>query len=568
MKTNEPPKQQVTQLTPTKPPIIRDILLKENYVTEEDLKKADEYAKKNNSSVVDYLKSQGLLTRELLGQALAESYGLQFADLSFRPPTPEQIAKIPEQIAIQYRVVFFSDSETRVILASDNPHQSGMHEVLKSFFPKKELLMAYALPEDIDQTLLKYKKPLETRFNDIIAKGSKVASEIIDEIFKDALSLRASDIHFEPEEKDVMIRFRIDGVLKIAGRIPKNLYENILNRIKVLSHLRTDDHFSAQDGAIRYENNNISVDMRVSVLPTFDGEKVVIRLLSAYVKSFTFADLGLSAENQTILEENARKPFGMILVTGPTGSGKTTTLYGLIKMLNNPEVNITTIEDPVEYRISGINQIQVNTQTNLTFAKGLRSIVRQDPNIILVGEIRDKETAEIAVNAALTGHLLLSTFHANDASTAVPRLLEIGLEPFLLVSTLELIIAQRLVRKICEVCRYSVTANTDKVKQIYPQVSSYLSSKTMTLYMGKGCKVCGNSGYKGRNALFEFIAISGEMEELMLKNPSAQQIWELAQKQGSVSLFEDGIEKVKNGLTTFDELLRVATPPALYGKKD
>jgi type II secretory ATPase GspE/PulE/Tfp pilus assembly ATPase PilB-like protein len=239
----------------------------------------------------------------------------------------------------------------------------------------------------------------------------------------------------------------------------------------------------------------------------------------------------------------------MILVTGPTGSGKTTTLYAVLKVLNQPGVNITTIEDPVEYKILGTNQIQVNPQTNLTFAKGLRSIVRQDPDIILVGEIRDLETAEIAVNAALTGHLLLSTFHANDAATSIPRLLDMGVEPFLLASTLELILAQRLVRKICENCRTS-----------YPHSSSYFPEKTVTLYKGKGCKNCSNTGFKGRTAIFEFIEINDAMEDLILKHPSSREIWELAQKNGAQSLFADGLEKVKSGLTTLEELLRVARP--------
>jgi type II secretory ATPase GspE/PulE/Tfp pilus assembly ATPase PilB-like protein len=232
------------------------------------------------------------------------------------------------------------------------------------------------------------------------------------------LAFKASDIHFEPQEKEVVVRFRVDGLLHEAGRFTKEVYENILNRIKVQAHLRIDDHFSAQDGAIRFAKEQGVVDMRVSVIPTLDGEKITIRLLAEYVKGFTFADLGVSEKDQAVFLSAAKKPFGMILVTGPTGSGKTTTLYALLKMLNNPAVNITTIEDPVEYKILGVNSIQVNPQTNLTFAKGLRSIVRQDPDIILVGEIRDLETAEIAVNAALTGHLLFSTFHANDAATA------------------------------------------------------------------------------------------------------------------------------------------------------
>ena len=384
-----------------------------------------------------------------------------------------------------------------------------------------------------------------------MASQTRVAPEIIDEIVADALAFKASDIHFEPQEKEVVVRFRVDGVLHEAGRFAKEVYENILNRIKVQAHMRIDEHFSAQDGAIRFVKEKGTVDMRVSVIPTLDGEKVAIRLLAEYVKGFTFADLGVSEKDQAAFLRAAKKPFGMILVTGPTGSGKTTTLYALLKMLNDPTVNITTIEDPVEYKILGVNSIQVNPQTNLTFAKGLRSIVRQDPDIVLVGEIRDLETAEIAVNAALTGRLLFSTFHANDAATSIPRLLDMGVEPFLMASTLELVIAQRLVRKICDQCRVSFTSND---KRFFPKTSS-------TLYQGKGCKNCGNTGYKGRTAIFEFIEIDDALEDLILKHPSSKEIWELAQKNGAHSLFEDGLEKVKNGITTIDELLRVAQPP-------
>ena len=274
-------------------------------------------------------------------------------------------------------------------------------------------------------------------------------------------------------------------------------------------------------------------------------------------------DLGLHVslqKDQELFLKAAKKPFGMILVTGPTGSGKSTTLYALIKTLNHQSVNITTIEDPVEYKVTGINQIQVNTQTDLTFAKGLRSIVRQDPDIVLVGEIRDLETAEIAVNAALTGHLLFSTFHANDAATAIPRLLDMGVEPFMMASSLELVIAQRLVRKICTQCRISFTTTPSELEKMLLGAKRFFPD-ALSLYKGKGCNNCGNTGYKGRTAIFEFIQVQGEMQELVLKSPSTSEITDLARKGGFHSLFEDGLDKVKNGITTIEELLRVALPP-------
>jgi type II secretory ATPase GspE/PulE/Tfp pilus assembly ATPase PilB-like protein len=294
-----------------------------------------------------------------------------------------------------------------------------------------------------------------------------------------------------------------------------------------------------------------------------DGEKIVLRILNAYIQGYALSDLGLLEKEQKAIEDAAAKPFGMILVTGPTGSGKSTTLYALLKYLNNPEDNIMTIEDPVEYKIAGVNQIQVNTQTDLTFAKGLRSIVRQDPDVILVGEIRDDETANIAVNAALTGHLLMSTFHANDAATAIPRLLDMNIEPFLLASTLELVVAQRLVRKICDHCRVSTTVSQkDFQKRINGSTAKFFPSQKFTLYESKGCEACNHTGYKGRTGIFEFIRITPAMEELILEHPSSRDIWKLAKSEGAWSLFEDGVEKVKNGLTSLDELLRVAAPPS------
>ncbi len=429
---------------------LKQILLEGNYITEEDIENSEKHIKKNHGSFAEYLLAHDLLTKDLLGQAVAEKLKIAYADLNSYPPAREQILRIPENIAKKFRVIFFSENDGKITITTDKPSKKIL-EPLKKLFSNKKIKIAYSLTEDIDNSLMHYQKNLETRFAKIIKQQRRVAPEIIKEIFKDAIDFRTSDIHFEPQDKEVVIRFRIDGVLHEAGRIPKEYYENILNRIKVQSNLRIDEHFSTQDGAMRYSyEENKLIDMRISIALTLDGEKITIRLLSSYVQSFTLSDLEFSDKNQKLIEAASKKPFGMILVTGPTGSGKTTTLYAILKILNRPEVNITTIEDPAEYKIVGVNQIQVNSQTNLTFSKGLRSIVRQDPDIILVGEIRDEETAEISVNAVLTRHLLLSTFHSNDAATSIPRLLDMNVEPFLLSSTLEIIIAQRLVRKICE----------------------------------------------------------------------------------------------------------------------
>lgn len=541
---------------------IKDILLRENYVTQDDIKKAEEFENSKRGTVIEYLLSEDLITKDLLGQAMAETYKLSYADLNSLPPTREQVLKIPETIAKSHRIVIFREDEKEVILATDNPLRAGtFFQEVKKLFGKKEVKFSFSLTEDIENVFVHYRKALETRFSEIIRSNKRVAPEIINEIFEDALLYKASDIHFEPQESEIVIRFRVDGVLQEAGRISKEHYESMLNRIKVQAHMRLDEHFAAQDGSFRYVSKGRNIDMRVSVAPTLDGEKIAIRLLSEYISGYDLSDLGLSSSDQELMAESAKRPFGMIIVTGPTGSGKTTTLYAVLKLLNRPEVNITTVEDPVEYKIPGINQIQVNPQTNLTFAKGLRSIVRQDPDIILVGEIRDEETAEIGVNAALTGHLLLTTFHANDAATSIPRLLDMNIEPFLLASTLEVIIAQRLVRKICEACRYSVSFTQEELKEKYPKVAKYFPEKTVNLYKGKGCKLCGDSGYQGRTAIFEFIQMDKELRDLILLNPSAQEVQQLSREKGFHSMFDDGLEKVKNGITTIDEVLRVSLPP-------
>ncbi len=542
------------------------IILDGSYLEEKELLRAKQSAAAKKTSLFSFLTEKGVLTADLIGQAIAESFKLPYADLNSQKPSIEQVKKIPESGAKQLRLIVFSEDSDKVVITTDNPENIKILKKIEPLFPKKKIQLAYSLSEDIDNILTDtYRQTLATRFSKIISEQGRVAPEIITEIFNDATDFKASDIHFEPHEKEVIVRFRIDGVLREAGLIPKEYYENIINRLKVQANLRIDEHFSAQDGALHFISNNKPVDARLSIIPTLDGEKIVLRLLAEYMRGFGLSDLGLSPADQKNVEETAVKPFGMILVSGPTGSGKSTTLYSVLKSLNDSEVNITTIEDPVEMKIAGVNQIQVNPQTDLTFAKGLRSIVRQDPDIILVGEIRDQETAEIAVNAALTGHLLLSTFHANDAATSIPRLIEMGIEPFLLASTLELIIAQRLTRRICEKCRYSHDYTAAELEKKQPGSSRYFKGKKITIYQGQGCPVCAGTGYHGRLGVFELIKVNQAMRDLILKNPSTQQVFDLARRNGTRSMFEDGVDKVKSGQTTIEELFRVANPP--YEKK-
>lgn len=546
---------------------LKTALIKESYISDADSKRAQATAN-DTAGYIDFLIREGLLTKTLLGQALAELYGMPFADFEQRPISKQNLAKIPGAIAQQNRIAFVKGDEKSVTIATDSPKSINI-DILRQIFPNKTINFAYTLPEYITLALTGYESPLTTRFSQIITGGQRVAPEIVSEIIKDAATYRASDIHFEPHADRIIVRFRIDGELQQAGELPKPLYENILNRIKVESGMRIDEHFAPQDGAMQKQVGGSVVDLRVSLVPTVEGEKIVLRVLGSYVQSYTFADIGLSEAHSDSLSRHAAKPFGMILTVGPTGSGKTTTLYSLVKVLNRPNVNITSIEDPVEYKIAGVNQIQVREASNVTFARGLRAIVRQDPNIILVGEVRDSETAEIAVNAALTGHLLLSTFHANDAVTAIPRLIDMGIEPFLVASTLEVIIAQRLVRKVCSNCRASipVAQALRPLGQTGVTVAKYFTSSD-SVYIGKGCNVCNNTGYNGREALFEFLEITPEMQDLIIKRPSTREIETLARKQHNQPMFVDGVQKVKSGVTTIAEVVRVVAPPTNGHAKD
>lgn len=541
--------------------VLKSYLVKKGQLKPENLAKVEHAVATYNINLIDYLISQNIVSKEVVGQTIAEYYGMNYLDLQINPPNKDVIRMMPEDIGLQYRAVLFSADDQNVVIASDNPKNPDLIMKLQESFAGKRIGLAYSLPEDIDSVLVYYRKPLATRFNKIIQDQAHVAPEIIDEIIKDAIVFDVSDIHLEPQENVVVIRFRIDGVLREAGQVPKQYYEKILNRLKVQAQMRIDEHGSSQDGAIRYMVDEEPIDIRISIVPTLDGEKVALRLLAGYSRNLNFKNLGFSVQDLKTINYQMHRPFGMIVTTGPTGSGKTTTLYALLKLLNNPEINLTTIEDPVEYKIFGVNQIQVSSQSNLSFAEGLRTIVRQDPDIILVGEIRDEETAKLAVNAALTGHLLFSTFHANDAATAIPRFIDMGVEPFLLASTLNVVIAQRLVRLIHDGCRAQYTVSmSDLSKQLAEPEKYFGDQQQVTLTYGKGCDGCNHSGFKGRSAIYEIIGISPALKQLIMKNPSSDEIWNLAKQEGAKTLFEDGIEKVKSGRTTLEELMRVAEP--------
>ncbi len=398
----------------------------------------------------------------------------------------------------------------------------------------------------------------ESKFKTELEKGASLSIvNLVQSLIDLAYSLHVSDIHIDPELDAVRTRFRIDGVLQDASVLPKNIHAEVISRIKILAGLRTDEHQVAQDGRFHIQLTSGSADVRVSIAPTYYGENAVLRLLSDSAEEFTLESLGFSIPNQTKIINAIRKPYGMILATGPTGSGKTTTLYTLVKMLNTKETSIITVEDPIEYAISGINQIGVNNRTGLTFANGLRSILRQDPNIIMVGEIRDAETAGIAVNTALTGHLLLSTLHTNDAATTLPRLLDMKIEPYLIASTVNVAIGQRLVRKICEHCKLRKKLTTTESRSFAEVLPMKKFPANVMVYQGQGCEECNFSGYRGRIGIHEVLVVDNPIREAVLRKASSAELRDIAISSGMTTMVEDGLEKVFKGVTTIAEILRM-----------
>jgi type II secretory ATPase GspE/PulE/Tfp pilus assembly ATPase PilB-like protein len=381
---------------------------------------------------------------------------------------------------------------------------------------------------------------------------------VLNYIIEQARNYKASDIHFDPLENGLSIKFRIDGVLQDIAVLPKKINQEIISRIKILCGLRIDEHQATQDGRFSHTTKEgKQTDIRVSVAPTYHGENAVLRILSDNAGAFTLEALGFDENEIVKIKKALSKPWGMILATGPTGSGKTTTLYTLIKMLNNSEKSIVTIEDPIEYNIDGITQIQVNARTELTFANGLRSILRQDPNIIMVGEIRDFETANMAVNTALTGHLFLSSLHTTDAATTIVRLLDMKIEPFLIASTVNLAIAQRLVRRICENCKTSYKLTEAERKSLAETVPEKLLAGIENYYRGAGCEHCNKTGYRGRISVNEVLVVNDEVREAILRRDSSVRIRQIAIAGGMTTMLEEGFQKVKKGITTIEEVLRV-----------
>lgn len=536
---------------------IKDILLQENIVSPTDVAKAEEFRLSHDTSFIDFFVTEGIVTHDVIGQTVANSLGVPYADLHSNPPSRHVLMQLPAELALQFRAVAYSAQKKRITIATDNPLNGNLAEALVEAMPDKEIHLAFALPADVTELLSHYGRSFSTRFADLLEQEHP-APEVVNKFIIDALISKASDLHFEPQPEgtDALLRMRIDGVLHDAGNIPVTYYENILNRLKVETKLNIEDSQSIQDGAFRFEYDDRTIDIRISVVPTINGETINLHFLTEH-EPYTLSNIGLSAEDREIVLRSIQKPYGLIMVTGPTGAGKTTTAYSMLKLVNKPERHVMTIEDPVEYTLPGVSQIQVNQHANLTFATGLKSILRQDPDSLLIGEILEKETAAIAINAALTGHLVLTTFHAVDAATAIPRLIEMEIEPFILASTLEIIVSQRLVRRICQNCIKPVDIKLDTLAKDIPNLYDYFQDESTPVYRGAGCEQCNHTGYRGRVGVFEIVHMNQEMQNLILTRPNTQAIWDLARQQRLHTMLQDGLNKVQRGITTIDEIVRV-----------
>jgi type IV pilus assembly protein PilB len=519
-------------------------------------------------SIIDALLDKELISEISLYQYLSTLTKFPLVKLADYPINPELLAIIPETIARQFHLVAFKRLPKELHLAMTDPSLKEIRDLISKKVGIK-VIPYLSSRTDIENALQGYRQDVRQIFTKLIETDhvnyesvseqtpiARIADLIIEYAYQD----RASDIHIEPEEKHSLVRFRLDGVLHDIAKLPKSMHERIISRIKILSRLKTDEHLSPQDGKMRLQLTEENLDIRVSVIPVADGEKSVLRLLSSRSRKFSLTDLGMNKNDLVKVTSAIKKSYGMILATGPTGSGKTTSIYSLLKILNSREKNITTIEDPIEYRIPGINQIHVNPRANLNFANGLRSILRQDPNIIFVGEIRDNETASIAVNAALTGHLVLTTLHTNDAATAIPRFIDMKIEPFLVASTVNLIIAQRLIRKICSKCRHEYFLSLTELKRNLPPETikkNFGSISKIKFFKGLGCNHCHQTGYSGRIGIFEVIEVNNKIRQLITNHADSETIIAMAVSQGMTIMLDDGLAKCRSGDTTLEEVLRV-----------
>lgn len=552
--------------------VVHTILANSSVITGEELSKLEEFARGSNLPLFDAVQQKKIITQEHFGKLIAQHFQIPFISLA-KITIPDDVYRtVPDKFAKLHMLIPFARDAEGIKVAISNPLDTKALSTLEKKVGQK-VLVHYATEQDIHSALKLHRRDVQALFSELMKKYPVEVEAplvaIVDLLLHTAVDENVSDIHIEPQEKDSLVRYRIDGVLHDVLHLSKVIHQRVVSRIKVLSNLRTDEHSAPQDGKMRIVHDDQSVDIRISFIPMVEGEKVVMRLLVANFRLANFMDLGMDPTVVDLVNKALKRSYGMILSTGPTGSGKTTSIYAMLKILNVREKNITTIEDPVEYRIKGVNQIQVNAKTNLTFANGLRSILRQDPNIVFVGEIRDPETAGIAINAALTGHLVVSTLHTNDAATTLPRLIDMHVEPFLVASSVTLIVAQRLVRKICDYCRISTTITEMELQKSLPQSvinKHYIpvgDNKEIRVYKGEGCKNCRFTGYAGRVGIFEILSVTKNVRQLITQHQDADVIMQQAIKEGMKTMLDDGLTKVSQGMTTIEEILRVTRVESL-----
>lgn len=559
-------------------------LLEKKLISQEELQSFEIDSVNKNLPIDKYLLENTKIPKIEILNSIGELFHIKTVDISSIPISPQSLSLISQNVANAYTLIPFEIDEKNNLLkiAMKNPLDTETIQFLEQK-TNKRIQPFLSFEEDINKIINTYysqtlspdvlealkdvqitSKTKTNRSNNVsdITKEAPIA-KIVSTILEYAIKGRASDIHIEPQENRTRIRYRIDGILQEKLSLPKSIHDSLISRIKILSELKIDEKRVPQDGRFNFKIGIEEVDLRVSTLPTVHGEKVVMRLLKKTGGVPTLHELGFTGPQLHILETAITKPNGIVLVTGPTGSGKSTTLYSILNLLNKPGVNIVTLEDPVEYQVQSINQVQINPQAGLTFATGLRSFLRQDPNIILVGEIRDSETTQLAIQAALTGHLVFSTLHTNDASTSIPRLIDLGAEPFLIASVLNASLAQRICRRICNSCKSEYPADNtiiNSIKEVLGDlVKPYLKDNgTITLYKGEGCHECNNTGYFGRIAIFEIIQITPTINKMILTHQSAKDIENQAKKEGLITMKQDGYIKALSGVTTIEEVLRVA----------
>jgi type IV pilus assembly protein PilB len=551
---------------------LAEILLAEGLVDENQLAVAYDEQHRVGRSLGRVLVDQGVLSEGQLVASLAQQIGLPFVDLEDYKVDGSATGRVSGAVCRRHTAlpIGYTD-DGKLLLAMADPgnvfalddvrSMTGL-EVKAVVATKNDVLAAieryYRADQDMDD--LTSAMGVEADTGDELSRVTEVVEEapivkFVNLLINQAIQDRASDIHLEPTEHDLRVRYRIDGVLHDIMRSPRSIQSGVISRLKIMADIDISERRKPQDGRMSVNANGKKIDLRVATLPTVWGEKVVMRILDNSTASLNLADLGFGDANYERFSRSFTKPYGMILVTGPTGSGKSTTLYATLNIISRPEVNVITVEDPVEYRLPGINQVQTNVKAGLTFAAALRSILRADPDVVLIGEIRDKETAHIAIEAALTGHLVLSTLHTNDAPSAITRLTEMGIEPFLVGSALDCVLAQRLTRRLCAKCKEAYTPSATDLQQVgFPWSPD---DPLPTLYRPVGCSTCSRTGYKGRIALHEVMTMDESIERLAVSRASSTVIAEAAREGGLISLRADGLRKVAEGVTSIEEILRV-----------